>query len=249
MEGSRGQGCGCGRFWRVRVWSCGRFWRVKACGYVEVSSEVMREKTGGVGRWRLAALCSGAIQGHSVNRSINGQHRFRAQLPELHGTPGREHLETEPAVCVVTGHPVILTCTTPERASTPAVTRRQTRLLFQPKLSRVLRHLARLSCPCGCSRWDDTSHHSIPGITQSRPMSRAGAQLTESAHVDSFTERPPPPAPQRSHTEQALPQRWRRRSGHRPSRICPTFAATMLRPIPFCFFSVTVIISGSFLRG
>lgn len=180
---------------------------------------------------------------------IHGQRRFRAQLLKLHGTPGRERLETEPAVCVVTGHPVILTCTTPERASTPAVTRRQTCLPFQPKLSRVLRHLARLSCPCGCSRWDDASHHSIPGITQSRPMSRAGAQLTESAHMDSFTERHPPPAPQRSHTEQALPQRWRRRSGHRPSRICPTFAATMLRPIPFCFFSVTVIISGSFLRG
>lgn len=28
-----------------------------------------------------------------------------------------------------------------------------------------------------------------------------------------------------------------------------TLAATMLRPIPFCFFSVTVIISGSFLKG
>lgn len=28
-----------------------------------------------------------------------------------------------------------------------------------------------------------------------------------------------------------------------------TFAATMLSPIPFCFFNVTVIISGSFLNG
>lgn len=38
-----------------------------------------------------------------------------------------------------------------------------------------------------------------------------------------------------------------RQPGHHLSR--PTFAATMLRPIPFCFLRVTVITSGSFLRG
>lgn len=41
--------------------------------------------------------------------------------------------------------------------------------------------------------------------------------------------------------------RVKRDSSCRRPRL--TFAATMLRPIPFCFFRVTVMISGSFLRG